>query len=62
MIKLQIFMTKNFSKVGSNYTCLAVIKIYFITKKEENCYRPVFSKECKYIQKEKKLLEILLKI
>ena len=55
-------MTKKISKVGSNYTCLAVIKIYFITKKEENCYPPAFSKECKYIQKEKKLLEILLKI
>ena len=55
-------MTKKISKVGSNYTCLAVIKIYFITKKEENCYPPVFSKECKYKKKKKKLLEILLKI
>ena len=41
-------------KVGSNYTCLAVILIYFALKKEENYSLQEFLNECKYIEKEKK--------
>ena len=36
-------------KVYSNYTCLAVILINFVLKKDENYYLQVFLKECKYI-------------
>ena len=36
-------------KVDSNYTCLAVILINFVLKKDENYYLQVFLKECKYI-------------
>ena len=40
-------------KVGSNYTCLAVILINFVLMKDENYYLQVFLKESKYIEKEK---------
>ena len=41
-------------KVGSNYTCLAVVLIGFILKKDGNYYLQIFLKECKYTEKEKK--------
>ena len=34
-----------------DYTCLAVILIDLVLKKEENYYWQVFSKECEYIKK-----------
>ena len=37
--------------MGSNHTCLALIKIDFSLKKDENYYLQVFVKECKYIEK-----------
>ena len=40
-------------KADSNYTCLAKILIYFVIKKDENCYPQVFFIEYKYIEKEK---------
>ena len=46
-MRLQIFTMKN-------YICLAVLSIDFVLKKDENYYRQVFLKECKYIEKEKK--------
>ena len=42
------------SRRGSNFTCLAVILVDFIIKKDENYYPQLFLKECKYIEKEKK--------
>ena len=47
-MRLQIFTMKN-------YICLAVLSIDFVLKKDENYYRQVFLKECKYIEKEKKV-------
>ena len=40
--------------VDSKHTCLAVISLDFVLKKDENYYQQVLLKECKYI--EKKLL------
>ena len=49
---------KEIPEVGTNYSCLAVT-INFILKKDENHYPKVFLKKCKYIEKEKKWLDIL---
>ena len=43
-------------KVGSNYTCIVVILFYSFCKKFENYYPRAFLKECKYIEKEKKVI------
>ena len=43
-------------EVGSNYTFLAVILICFVLKKDGNYYTQVFLKECKYIEKEEKVI------
>ena len=46
---------KEVRKVGSNYTCLAVISLEtFHLKRNENYYLQEFLKECKYTEKEKK--------
>ena len=37
--------------VGSNHTCLAVIRLFSAFKKGENYYPQVFLNECKYIEK-----------
>ena len=57
---LQIFMVK-IPKVGSNYPFSAVILNDFVLKKEGEFYQQVFLKECNYVEKEKKQLDILLK-
>ena len=54
------FLNEEMAKVDSNYTCLAVIEIDFILKKNENYYPQIFLIECKYIEKKKWLLDILL--
>ena len=54
------FYDKEIPKVVSNYTCLAVISLDSILKKDENYYPQVFLKECKYI--EKKQLDIFISI
>ena len=47
-------------KIGSNYICVTVILIDFILKNDDK-YRPqIFLKECKYIEKGKGRLDILL--
>ena len=51
-MKLSIFAIKKCPKEGSNHACLAGITIDSVLKKEENYYRQVFLKECKYIEKE----------
>ena len=53
------FLNEEMAKVDSNYTCLAVIKIDFILKKDENYYLQVFLIECKYIEKEKMALRYI---
>ena len=45
------FYDKNIRKVNSNHTCLAIISLDFILRKDENFYRQVFLKECKYTEK-----------
>ena len=53
------FNDKEMPKVGSSYTCLAVILINFVIKKDENYYPQVFLEECKYIGKEKKVIRYI---
>ena len=50
-MKLQIFMIKKIPKVDSDHTCLSVISLDSVRKKDENYYLQVFLKECKYIKK-----------
>ena len=45
------FHDKEATKVGSKYTCLAVISLDSFLKRDENYYPQVFLKECKYIEK-----------
>ena len=52
------FHDKEILKVGSNYVWLAVILIDFILTNDDNFYPQVFLKECKYIEKKKRLLDI----
>ena len=40
--KVTDFYDKNISKVGSNHTCLAIIKLDFALKKDENYYLELF--------------------
>ena len=47
-MKLQI--KKKIPKVDSNHTCLAVISLDSVLKKDDY-YLQVFLKECKYIEK-----------
>ena len=54
------FHDKEIPKAASNHTCLAVITIESALKKDGNYYPQMFLKEYKYIQKEKKWLDILL--
>ena len=37
--------------MDSNHTCLVVIKLESVFKKDDNDYPQVFLKECKYIEK-----------
>ena len=46
------FHNKEIPKAGSDCTCLAVITIDSVLKKDENHYVQVFLKEFKYIEKE----------
>ena len=48
------FHYNEIAKVGSNYTCLAVISLDSVLKKDQNYYLQVFSKKFKYINKGKK--------
>ena len=45
------FYNKKISKVDSNHTCLAVIRLDSALKKDDNYYPQVFLRECKYIEK-----------
>ena len=45
------FHDKEVPKVDSNYTCLAVIFLDSVLKKDESYYLQVFLKECKYNEK-----------
>ena len=54
------FNDKEMSEVCSSDTCLAIITINSALKKDENYYPKVLLKECKYTEREKKSLNILL--
>ena len=43
------FHDKEMPRAGSNYTCLAVILIEFVLKKDGNYFLQVSLTECKYI-------------
>ena len=45
------FYDKEFSKIDSSYSCLAIISLDSALKKDENYYPQVFLKDCKYIEK-----------
>ena len=47
VMKLQNFTIK----VDSNHTCLAVISLDFVLKKDENYYPQVSLRDCKYTEK-----------
>ena len=54
VFKVQIFTMK----LGSNQTCLAVIMINSVFKKDGNYYPQVFFKKCKY--NEKKVIKYII--
>ena len=41
------FYDKEIPKVDSNHTCLALISLDFVLKKDESYYPQIFLKECK---------------
>ena len=45
------FYDRKIPKVDSNHTCLIVISLDSAFKKDDNCYRQVFLKRYKYIEK-----------
>lgn len=47
------------SKLGSNYICLEIILSDFVLIKDENYYAQVFWKECKYIERENKVVRYI---
>ena len=47
------FYDKKIPKVDYNHTCLAVISLDSALKKDDNYYRQVFLKECKYTLRKK---------
>ena len=48
-------------KEGSQYICLSVILIDFVFRTGKNYYPLVFSEECKYVVKEKKMPKCIIK-
>ena len=52
--KFTDFYDKEIAKIDSNHTCLAVIPLDSVLKKDENYYRQVFLKKYKYTAKIKK--------
>ena len=57
--ELTDFYDKKISKVDSNDTCLAIIKLDSALKKGDNYYSLVFLKESKYIEKKFGILMIV---
>ena len=49
------FSNNKIPKEGSQFICLSVILIDFVFRSGKNCYPQVFSEECKYVFKEKKI-------
>ena len=56
MMKLQIFNHKEVPQIGSNHTCLAIIVLYSVFMKDGNYYPQAFLRDCKYIEKEIKVI------
>ena len=54
------FCSRKIPEIGSNYIHWSVLVINSVLKKDENYYPQVFLKERRYIEKEKKWLDILL--
>ena len=54
--KILDFHYNEIPKVCSNYTCLAVISLDSVLKKDQDYYLQVFLKKCKCINKRKKVI------
>ena len=50
------FYNKEIPKMDSNHTCLAVMSLDSALNKDRSYYPQVFLKECKYIEKKKKVI------
>ena len=61
MLGLQISILELNLKI-SNYICWLMKLIDSVLKKDEHYYPQVFLKECKYIEKEKKLIRYITSI
>ena len=56
VMRLKIFIVNTIYQASSNYICWSVILIHSVLKKDENVFLQVFLKECKYMEKEKKII------
>ena len=54
------FYDKEMPKVDSNHTCLAVISLDSALKKDDHYFPQVFIKECKYIEKKSRHINVNL--
>ena len=56
VMRLQIFIVNTIYEVSSNYICWSVILIHSVLKKDKIVFLQVFLKNCKYMEKEKKII------
>ena len=59
VMRLQIFIVNTKYEANSNYICLSVILIDSVLKKDENYFLQKFLKECKYMEKEKRMIRYI---
>ena len=59
VMRLQIFIVNTKYEASSNYICLSVILIDSVLKKDENYFLQKFLKECKYMEKEKRMIRYI---
>ena len=59
VMRLQIFIVNTKYEASSNYICLSVILIDTENKKDENYFLQKFLKECKYMEKEKRMIRYI---
>ena len=59
VMRLQIFIVNTKYEASSSYLCLSVILIDSVLKKDENYFLQKFLKECKYMEKEKRMIRYI---
>ena len=59
VMRPQIFIVNTKYEASSNYICLSVILIDSVLKKDENYFLQKFLKECKYMEKEKRMIRYI---